>query len=235
MYGRIYGTKETQYQENIMLRVRKAQANRTATDADRTEAVDAVRAQTTDAVRTQIDLQKSDTQIAPGDTLVVDTPVNLPSRSKNRRTIVKNRSLKPVKISAQKPLQISAAEANRRIAGRTQPGKKVRVLTSNQFADRIGLNPRTFNRNYLEKNKIVGWRNSMRELVFPAGQIDRYGKVPEGLDQIVSRFADGHAAWVWLTTAHSALGKSKPLTLLRKGKIELVVAVADGDSQGDFA
>ena len=52
-----------------------------------------------------------------------------------------------------------------------------------------------------------------------------------GLDRVTGLFADGYAAWVWLTTPRPSLDGAEPLALLARGEVERVAEAA----QGDFA
>ncbi|MCY3873654.1 MAG: hypothetical protein OXF88_05100 [Rhodobacteraceae bacterium] len=55
------------------------------------------------------------------------------------------------------------------------------------------------------------------------------------LDRVTALFADGYAAWVWLTTPRPSLDGAEPLALLARGEVERVAEAALGDRQGDFA
>ena len=48
-------------------------------------------------------------------------------------------------------------------------------------------------------------------------------------------FADGYAAWIWLTTPRPSLDGAPQLALLARGEVEPVAEAASGDRQGDFA
>ena len=55
------------------------------------------------------------------------------------------------------------------------------------------------------------------------------------LDRVTGLFADGYAAWVWLTTPRPSLDGAEPLALLARGEVERVAEAAQGDRLGDFA
>lgn len=81
----------------------------------------------------------------------------------------------------------------------------------------------------------MGWSGAKRGFVFPAEQLDNRGRLVEGLEQVLPLFDEGYAAWVWLTTPSAALDGQTPLSRLREGALEQVLAAARGDAQGDFA
>ena len=54
-------------------------------------------------------------------------------------------------------------------------------------------------------------------------------------DRMTGLFADGYAAWVWLTTPRPSLDGAEPLALLARDEVERVVKAVQGDRQGDFA
>jgi len=138
-------------------------------------------------------------------------------------------------LSGTNPQLIDAEEADRQLSARTRQGGREALLTSDQLAARVGLKTRQSVHEWLRKGKIIGWRGAKRGYVFPAEQIDERCRPLAGLDQIVPRFGDGYAAWVWLTTPRPSLNGAKPLALMRRGETERVTAAAKGDLQGDFA
>ena len=89
--------------------------------------------------------------------------------------------------------------------------------------------------DWRRKGKIIGWQNTKRGYVFPAGQLDERNRPLAGLDRVAGLFADGYSAWVWLTTPRPSLDGAKPLVLLARGEIERVAEAAQGDRQGDCA
>ena len=130
---------------------------------------------------------------------------------------------------------VHTAEAERRISARTREGVPETLLTSEELAARTGLRTRQSVHDWRRKGRIVGWQNARRGYVFPARQLDGRNRPLPGLDRVVKRFADGHAAWVWLTTPRPSLDEATPLALLARGEVERVEAAAKGDRQGDFA
>ncbi|MCY4376842.1 MAG: DUF2384 domain-containing protein [Spirochaetaceae bacterium] len=138
-------------------------------------------------------------------------------------------------LSGTNPQLIDTEEADRQLSARTRQGGREALLTSDQLAARVGLKTRQSVHEWLRKGKIIGWRGAKRGYVFPAEQIDERCRPLAGLDQIVPRFGDGYAAWVWLTTPRPSLNGAKPLALMRRGETERVTAAAKGDLQGDFA
>ena len=138
-------------------------------------------------------------------------------------------------VAGADPVRTGAEEAAGRMAEHTRGGAPETLLTSDEFADRVGLKTRQSVHDWLRKGRIVGWRGARRGHVFPVGQLDVRGRPFEGLDRLAGLFDDGYAAWVWLTTELSSLGGVKPLTLLAGGEIDRVLRAAEGDRQGDFA
>ena len=131
--------------------------------------------------------------------------------------------------------RVDAADSKRRILARTRPGDGEELLSSDEFAARIGLRTRQSVHDWMRKGRVVGWRGAKRGYLFPAQQVDERGRPPDGLEWIVPSFGDGYAAWVWLTTPLPSLDGAKPLELLHKGEVDIVAAAAKGDLQGDFA
>ncbi|MCY4429622.1 MAG: DUF2384 domain-containing protein, partial [Rhodospirillales bacterium] len=68
-----------------------------------------------------------------------------------------------------------------------------------------------------------------------AEQLDKRNRPLLGLDHVTGLFADGYAAWVWLTTPRPSLDGATPLALLARGEVEQVAEAARGDRKGDFA
>ena len=138
-------------------------------------------------------------------------------------------------LSGINPQLIDAEEADRQLSARTRQAGREVLLTSDQLAAHVGLKTRQSVHEWLRKGKIIGWRGAKRGYVFPAEQIDESCRPLAGFDQVVPRFGDGYAAWVWLTTPRPSLNGAKPLDLMRRGETERVTAAAKGDLQGDFA
>ena len=130
---------------------------------------------------------------------------------------------------------VDADEAERRLAARTRAGAPEALLTSEELAARTGLRTRQSVHDWRRKGRIVGWQNARRGYVFPARQLDDRNRPLAGLDRVTALFADGYAAWVWLTAAQPSLGGAEPLALLAQGEVERVAEAAQGDRQGDFA
>ena len=130
---------------------------------------------------------------------------------------------------------IDADKAKRRLAARTRGGAPEALLTSEELAARTGLRTRQSVHDWRRKGRIVGWQNARRGYVFPARQLDDRNRPLAGLDRVTGLFAEGYAAWVWLTTPRPALDGAEPLALLARGEVERVAEAAQGDRQGDFA
>ena len=130
---------------------------------------------------------------------------------------------------------VDANEAERRLAARTRAGEPETLLTSEELAARTGLRTRQSVHDWRRKGRIVGWQNARRGYVFPAAQLGERNRPLAGLDRVTALFADGYAAWVWLTTPRPSLDGAEPLALLVRGEVERVAEAAQGDRQGDFA
>ena len=130
---------------------------------------------------------------------------------------------------------VDAADAQRRVSARTREGAPETLLTTEELAPRVGLKTRQSVHDWRRKGRIVGWQNARRGYVFPAEQLDGRNRPLPGLDRVAGRFADGYAAWVWLTTPRPSLDGATPLALLARGEVERVAEAARGDRQGDFA
>ena len=141
-----------------------------------------------------------------------------------------------LEVIGSKPGQLlDEAEAERRLAERTQPGEPENVVTSDEFAKMTGLKSRQTVHEWLKKGRIVGWQGATRRFVFPVEQLDDRKRPLQGLDRVQHWFADGYVAWVWLTTPLAALDGARPLDRLRDGDIDMVEAAAKGYAHGDFA
>ncbi|MGF1527409.1 MAG: hypothetical protein ACFCBW_11535 [Candidatus Competibacterales bacterium] len=137
-------------------------------------------------------------------------------------------------IAGAEPVILDDAAAEARLGSHTRKSREVNLLSSDEVAERAGVKSRQSIHDWLKKGRIIGWEGAKRGLVFPAAQLDERGRPLAGLEQIRPFFADGYAAWVWLTTPLRALEGDEPLDRLRERDVEQVVAAALGDAQGDF-
>lgn len=127
-------------------------------------------------------------------------------------------------------------DAKRRIKRRTielVPDEE--VLTTDALAARMRLKSSQSIRNRLHRGGLVGWQGAGGAFVYPARQLDERGQPVAGLDQVLALFDDAYSAWFWLTTEKPSCDNEEPLTLLRRGDSDPVIAAARGDMQGDFA
>ena len=115
---------------------------------------------------------------------------------------------------------VDATEADRRLSARARDGAPERLLISEEVAARTGLRTRQTVHDGRRKGRIVGWQNARRGYVLPAEQLDGRNRPREGLDRVAGRFADGYAAWIWLTTPRPSLDGAPPLALLARGEVE---------------
>ena len=100
---------------------------------------------------------------------------------------------------------VDATEADRRLSARARDGAPERLPTSEELAARTGLRTRHTVHDGRRKGRIVGWQNARRGYVFPAEQLDGRNRPLPGLDCVAGLFADGYAAWIWLTTPRASL------------------------------
>ena len=145
------------------------------------------------------------------------------------------RSRPPETIAGASPVLVDQEVSLARLGARTKKGRETGLLTSDGLAERAGLKTRQSIHDWLKKGRVLGWEGAKRGVVFPEGQLDDRGRPLVGISRIGKLFPDGYTAWVWLTTPLRALDGATPLSLLRNGEVDRVVAAAEGDAQGDFA
>lgn len=139
------------------------------------------------------------------------------------------------RIGGPPPATLDEAFASEQLDRHTRQARESGLLTSDQVAELAGLKSRQTVHDWLKKGRVIGWEGAKRGVVLPKGQFDERGRPLDGMSEVLAIFGDPYAAWVWLTTPLSALDGAKPLDGLRKGDVEIVVAAAKGDAQGDFA
>ena len=139
-------------------------------------------------------------------------------------------------IKGQPARLLGHAEAAKKLAERTHLAgyQGDELLTSDEFAKRVGARSRQSVHNWLKKGRIVGWQSTKRGFVFPAEQLDERGRPLAGLEVVLSHFDGHYSAWNWLTDRHDALDGARPIDLLRQSEDARVEAAARGYAQGDF-
>lgn len=139
-------------------------------------------------------------------------------------------------IKGQPARLLGQAEAAKKLAERTHLAgyQGDELLTSDEFAKRVGTRSRQSVHNWLKKGRIVGWQSTKRGFVFPADQLDERGRPLAGLEAVLSHFDGHYSAWRWLTDRHDALDGARPINLLRQSEDARVEAAARGYAQGDF-
>ena len=149
---------------------------------------------------------------------------------------VRRKSPLDVEVIEGPELVLGDREANLRFLDSiTKPGPREEVLTWDELAERMGLEDDQCEDDWLRSGKVIGWRQSQQNYVFPARQLDDRGRPPPGLNRVVSCLGNGYSTWFWLTAPLMTLANSKPLDLLFKGEKDLVERAAWGNAQGDFA
>lgn len=131
---------------------------------------------------------------------------------------------------------LDRAEAERRLSRRIRvvQSEDGELLTTEEFARRVGARSRQSVHNWLRKGRIVGWEGAKRGFVFPAEQLDERGRPLNGLGGVVPRFEGHYSAWCWLRDRHDALDGARPIDLLRQNDVARVESAARGYAQGDF-
>jgi hypothetical protein len=108
-------------------------------------------------------------------------------------------------------------------------------LSDAQFAAALGLASRETIRQYREKGRIFAWLKDSRSYRYPAWQIYRKELLP-GLAQTLSILKRKELPPLsiisYFLTPSDDLGEARPLDLLRKRKIEEVLA--DAERYGDI-
>lgn len=139
-------------------------------------------------------------------------------------------------IGGQPARLLGRTEAARRLSQRTRTAKDEagELLTSQQFAKRVGAKSRQSVHNWLRQGRILGWEGTKRGLVFPAGQLDESGRPLNGLGVVVRHFEGHYSAWCWLRDRHDDLDGARPIDLLRHDDVARVESAAKGYAQGDF-
>ncbi len=139
-------------------------------------------------------------------------------------------------ISGEPARLLVHAEAAKKLAERTHLAgyQGDELLTSDEFAKRVGTRSRQSVHNWLKKGRIIGWQSTKRGFVFPAEQLDERGRPFAGLGPVLSHFDGHYSAWKWLTDRHDALDGARPIDLLRQSHDARVEAAARGYAQGDF-
>jgi hypothetical protein len=109
-------------------------------------------------------------------------------------------------------------------------------LSDAEFAALLGIKSREIIPQYRKTNRIFGWLKDLRSYRYPAWQIHR-GRLLPGLEMIIEILTNKEleplAMISYFLTPSSDLD-ARPLDLLRKGRVEEVVADAEryGDTGG---
>jgi hypothetical protein len=108
-------------------------------------------------------------------------------------------------------------------------------LSDREFASRIGVSSRETIRQYREKGRLFAWSKDLRSYRYPAWQIHRRQLLP-GLAEVVAVLKEKQleplAIIGYFLTPSDDLDDSRPLDLLREGKV--AAAVADAKRYGDI-
>jgi hypothetical protein len=102
-------------------------------------------------------------------------------------------------------------------------------LSDAQFAHSLGIKSRETIRKYREGRRIFGFRKGVRAYRYPAWQIHE-GQLLPGLDKVieilVGKKLQPLSIISYFLTPSSDLDEARPLDVLRKGRVEDVVAAA---------
>lgn len=108
------------------------------------------------------------------------------------------------------------------------------LLTTSEMAKRLSVSVPTVHKR-IKEGRLIAWpRAGKRGYVLPAEQLDTQGRPPEGLDQVLALFPNHRVAWEWLSDRVAAVGERRPIVLLQKGELEIVLNAARGQRWGDF-
>ncbi len=79
--------------------------------------------------------------------------------------------------------------------------------------------------NWIESQRLIGWRLTRQGTLIPAEQIVGPGEIVSGIEQILDLLPDPRAAWRFLTEESPYFETpQRPLDVLKAGKVEEVVA-----------
>ncbi len=102
------------------------------------------------------------------------------------------------------------------------------ILGVSEAAERLEVS-RTTVYEWVKATKLIAWRATKRGLRIPAGQILGAGRVVPGLKDIVDVIEEPELAWAFLTQEWAFEETvERPLELLKKGRIDEVLAAAPG-------
>ncbi len=126
---------------------------------------------------------------------------------------------------------ISVTEGRRRLTAGTDPVALEDwagpVAGSTQLEREHGISRSTLH-EWQRQGAVLGLLKGRKAHVFPVAQfID--GRPVEGVPGIVKAVGSARAAWFWLVTPHPELAARPPLDLLKEGKVDQVVGLAERD------
>jgi len=108
-------------------------------------------------------------------------------------------------------------------------------LSDAQFAHSLGIKSRETIRKYRESRRIFGFRKGVRAYRYPAWQIHE-GELLSGLGEVIAILAGKKLQPLsiisYFLTPSTDLDEARPLDVLRKGRVEDVVA--DAKRYGDI-
>ena len=108
-------------------------------------------------------------------------------------------------------------------------------LSDAAFAKRLGVSSRETVRKYREKGLIFAWEKDSRNLRYPAWQIHE-GRLLPGLAEVLAILtSQEHSAFSivnYFLSESEELGGSRPLDLLREGRLDEVKAHAERNDVG---
>lgn len=100
------------------------------------------------------------------------------------------------------------------------------LLGAVQLAERLKVSRATID-NWRTTGRILGFQKGVRNYLFPLRQFERMKPV-EGLRAVAHHFEAEEDAWDWLVTPNVLTDGEPPIEQLRKKRIDLVVAAAEG-------
>lgn len=98
---------------------------------------------------------------------------------------------------------------------------------ASEIQAQFGIGRSTLNTWY-KQGAVVGLLRGQRKLAYPLEQfID--GRPLQGLSDVLAIAPDARSGWLWMRQPHGALDGQTPLAMLRAGKRDQVITIAERD------
>lgn len=99
-----------------------------------------------------------------------------------------------------------------------KPANGNTLLTPKEFAPLSTVKSDQTIRNWINKGRLIGWKEGKRGYVLPADQLNSQRQPIAGLSEVAQTFGDPKQAWQWLNQPNPELDDKTPLELLRQRK-----------------